>query len=128
MFHHNKRRRVTRHIYLFNDRILITRHKPGSFAKYSDWLKIDVNLRAREVDIEMMNTVSHNNEFRLHLPGKLTYIFFALSPEEREAWVSDINKSMKGEHPGDPKAKKKEAQKKEVQKSKEKKKRKNTKS
>jgi len=109
MFHHNKRRRVTRHIYLFNDRILVTRRKTGTFAKYSDWLKIDVSLRAREVDIEMMKTVSHNNEFRLHLPGKLTYIFYAISPEEREAWVSDINKSMKGEHVN-PKEKKKEVQ------------------
>lgn len=111
MFHPNKRRRVTRHFYLFNDRLLITKRKQSSFAKYSDWLKIDVSLRVREVDIESMQTVSNNNEFRLHLPGRLSYIFFASSAEERDSWVADIVKSMKAEHPGDPKAKKKEEQK-----------------
>jgi len=110
MFHTKKRKRVVRHLYLFNDRLLVTKTKRSSFAKYSDWLKIDVNLRVAAVDIELMQTLSHNNEFRLHLPAKRTYIFYAGSTDEREAWVSDLIKSMKGEHPGDPTFKKKKAE------------------
>jgi len=82
-------------------------------AKYSDWLKIDISLRVREIDIENMQTASNNNEFRLHLPGRITYIIYASSKDEKESWVEDISKSIKGEHGNDKTKKKKEEKEKE---------------
>jgi len=101
MFHSKKRKRVVRHLFLFNDRLFVTKRKRSSFAKYTDWLKIDISLRVSGIDIETMQTVSHNNEFRVHLPAKRSYIFYPTTSEDRDAWISDIIKSMKGEHPGD---------------------------
>jgi len=113
MFHPSKRKKVPRHFYLFNDRLLVTKRKQSTLAKYSDWLKIDVSLRVKEVDIESMKTVSNNNEFRLHLPGRLSYIFYAGSADEKDSWVNDIIKSINAEHAGDPKRKKQEEKPKE---------------
>jgi hypothetical protein len=58
-----------------------------------------------------MKTVSNNNEFRLHLPGRLSYIFYAPSSEDRDSWVKDIIKSINAEHIGDPKKKQEEKEK-----------------
>jgi len=105
VYHSRKRKKVIRHFYLFNDRLLVTKQTNSTFTKHSDWLKIDVSLRARDVDIENMKTVSNNNELRLHLPGRVTYLIFARNVEEKDQWCDDIKKSIKGEHKGDKKKK-----------------------
>jgi len=106
VYHSRKQKKVIRHFFLFNDRLLVTKQTNSSFTKHSDWLKIDVSLRARDVDIENMKTASHNNEFRLHLPGRVTYLIYARTTEEKDAWCDLIKKSIKGEHKGDKKKKK----------------------
>jgi len=120
VYHSRKRKKVIRHFYLFNDRLLVTKQTNSSFTKHSDWLKIDVSLRARDVDIENMKTVSNNNEFRLHLPGRVTYLFYARNVEEKDGWCDDILKSINGEHKGDKKKKKDPSHKSQTKKKKEK--------
>jgi hypothetical protein len=65
------------------------------------------------VEIEFMKTASNNNEFRLHLPGRVSFFIYAKTAEEKEIWCEDIGKSIRGEHQGEYKSKRKENRKSE---------------
>jgi hypothetical protein len=96
MFHANKRKKVSRHFYLFNDRLLITKSKNAK-AKYSYFLKIDISLRSKDIELERIPNSTSGHEFRIH-SSKTTYIFYASSVKEKDRWCTDIYKSIKGDH------------------------------
>jgi len=80
------------YVFLFNDILLITSRKKRKFR-----LRVFVTLRTPSVNLENVDTSSHNYEFRLHCRTK-SFNFYCESSEERKKWMKDIQASISGSH------------------------------
>jgi len=82
-----------RYFFMFNDCLLLTKHE--GINKY--WLKVYVTWK-KSIQVEAVKGSTYRYadvEFRVYAP-KRTFILFASSTEERDAWVKDIEDCLTG--------------------------------
>eukprot|EP01120_Amphizonella_sp_Union-15-10_P016699 TRINITY_DN8951_c0_g1_i1.p1 TRINITY_DN8951_c0_g1~~TRINITY_DN8951_c0_g1_i1.p1 ORF type:complete len:412 (+),score=80.79 TRINITY_DN8951_c0_g1_i1:79-1314(+) len=86
------KKKKKRYFFLFNDVMLLCKREGNK--KF--WLRVHITLRSQFVSVE--DTGSYDPlEFRLRCRTR-TFLFWALSPENKKTWMRDIDASVKGKH------------------------------
>lgn len=88
--------------------MLLAKKKSQKSAKYI--LRVHITLRSPFVEIEDVKTVSthriekictktdFSDEFRIHCRTR-SFILYTDTREEKDSWMTDLRRSVKGEHP-----------------------------
>lgn len=94
LYNHKERRTKKRHLFLFNDVLLIAKNE----GKNKFWLKVYISLRTtlRIEDVPDTSTI-YKVEFRIYAP-KRTFIMFTKSEPDKMAWIKDIKAAIAGEY------------------------------